>query len=81
MTGFRARTGPGAEPANVELSLKLNEWLANNGPQGLFRSCANCAHMARSPDPVLCKLYGMTPPIDVVMAGCDAHADEADPPF
>lgn len=78
---FPVRTGMGSEPANQDLSLKLNEWLARSGPNGLFRTCGSCNHMARNPNPAHCALYGMTPPVEIILVGCDAHKDEAEPPF
>lgn len=77
---FLLRDGMGAEPANQDLSMKLNEWLGRSGPTGLFRTCGTCAHMEKA-GPVHCKMHKAVPPVDVVLRGCDSYADEAEPPF
>lgn len=81
MTPPKVRTGPGSEAANHELGNLLNQWLENSGPNGLFRTCASCRRMARTPAPAFCHLYNVTPPIDVLLAGCDRHSDEMEPPL
>jgi hypothetical protein len=78
---FPVRTGPGSEGASADLSAKLNEWLERSGALGLFRTCGNCRHMAHAPHQPTCALYQSIPPVDVILAGCDAHVDEAEPPF
>lgn len=78
---FRVRSGPGAESSSLDLSGKLNEWLERSGPDGLFRTCGSCRQMARDPSPAYCHRYGMTPPLSVIMTGCDAHDDECVAPL
>jgi hypothetical protein len=77
---FRTRQGPGAEDANTDLGLKLNEWLERSGPPGIFRTCASCRSMQRT-GPAHCLKYNMVPPIDIIMVGCDSHDDECIPPL
>lgn len=74
------RTGPGADEASTELSQKLNDWLQHSGPKALFRTCQSCNQM-RKQGPAHCDRFNMTPPIDVLMKGCDYHEDEAVAPF
>lgn len=80
MTQHRIRTGPGSEEASLDLSGKLNEWLERSGPNGLFRTCGSCRQMQRT-GPAHCLMFRATPPIDVILAGCDRHEDEAVAPF
>jgi hypothetical protein len=78
---FPIRTGPGADEAGVELSQKLNEWLEHSGPSALFRTCQSCKQMKRENAPAFCDRWQMTPPVDIIMRGCDFHEDEAIAPF
>jgi hypothetical protein len=75
------RSGPGSEGANSDLSRKLNEWLEASGPTGIFRTCGSCRHMTPAGTPATCRRYGVAPPIDVIMRGCDLYSDEAEPPL
>lgn len=77
---FPIRTGPGSEPAGTELSQKINDWLQHQGPDGLFRTCATCRQMRREGS-AHCDRAGMTPPIAIILKGCDYHEDEAAAPF
>lgn len=77
---YKVRTGPGSEMAEHALGKALNDWFEEFGPSPIFKSCANCSHMAQV-GPVFCGLYATTPPIDVVMKGCPSHNDAEEIPF
>lgn len=78
---FETRKGPGADGANQQLSELLNTWLTTQGPSPIFRTCASCRHMSAGGAPAFCNRYGMTPPVDVILAGCPSHEDSEDIPF
>ena len=77
---FVIREGAGSAPASAELSLLLNTWLTNFGPSDIFRTCQNCKHMNQE-GPTFCRMYNMTPPVAVVIAGCPSHVDVEEIPF
>jgi hypothetical protein len=78
---FKVRTGPGSEGSSTDLSQKLNEWLERSGPMGLFRTCGSCRFMPHAPAQPKCGKWQTIPPIDVLLAGCDAYSDECEPPL
>ena len=77
---FDVRGGPGSEDASRDLSQALVDWMQKHGPSPLFKSCGNCVSM-RKEGPAFCQLYQQTPPVDVILAGCPSHNDEAEIPF
>lgn len=74
------RKGAGADDSSFALSKLLNDWLTEFGPNGLFRTCGNCKNMATE-GPATCKLYSMTPPVDIILRGCSSHDDAHEIPF
>jgi len=84
-TPYALREGPGAEASNSHLSRALNEWLTKAGPSELYRTCASCRQMRRGENgaqvPAHCDRFGVAPPIDIIMRGCDQHEDEAIAPY
>jgi hypothetical protein len=78
---IRVRTDEGADPSNRMLSKALQNWLTTYGPNGIFKTCGNCRHMAKAGAPTFCNLYQITPPVEVVIHGCPSHEDEDEIPF
>lgn len=75
------REGAGAQFAGDEFGRLFNEWLVKHGAVGIYRTCGNCVHMTRDPDPAFCQLFHVTPPISVIVKGCDQHEDNVNIPF
>lgn len=73
-------TGNDPDPAALDLSRLVNEWLEKNGPDGMFKMCANCRHMEKI-GPVFCAFYNAVPPTPVFLRGCDQHKDVTEIPF
>lgn len=78
-TPFRIREGDGAHASSHDLSCALNKWLTTHGTN-IVKNCGNCRHMAQD-GPASCGRYKSTPPIQIIMRGCDLHEDESDVPF
>ncbi|QWY83388.1 hypothetical protein [Rhizobium phage RHph_X3_2] len=66
--------------ASEALGEALNRWFTDFGPSPIFRTCESCRFMARG-GPAFCQRYNMTPPVEVIMAGCDAYEDQGQLPF
>jgi hypothetical protein len=77
---YPVRQGPGSEQSSMDLSRALNEWLGSSGPSALFRTCGSCRQMEHT-GPAFCKLFNMTPPVDIILKGCEEHQDEMELPF
>lgn len=77
---LRDESSEDAVASNEMLSGLINEWLTSGGPSAIFRTCENCEHMQQE-GPAFCKLYQMTPPVAVIIAGCPSHADCNQIPF
>jgi len=75
MVNHPMRDGPAAMPAAEAVALFLHNWLAEYGAVTFYRSCASCVHMAQDPEPAYCRLFAGTPPVGVVIKGCDSHQD------
>ena len=74
-------TGATTEASNLALSTLLNEWLTNQGPMPIFKSCANCLHMPPNGTPAKCTKFDAHPPALVIVVGCPDHEDAEDIPF
>lgn len=77
---YQVRQGPGSDLASMDLSKALNEWMEKHGPEGLYRTCANCRFMERE-QAAFCHKFRLTPPVVVIMAGCPEHDDDCEVPF
>lgn len=62
-----------------DLQRTVETWALKNADK-LKRSCASCTYAVRS-GPFKCAVYLVTPPINVIMTGCDAYSDHDDIPF
>lgn len=69
------RDSPAASEATNELSIRIANWFRLVGADAVVRTCATCSHMTRV-GPAVCELAQVTPPIDVIMSGCDKYEDE-----
>lgn len=69
-----------ADAASQALGEALNRWLTDFGPSPIFRTCQSCKHM-QTGGPAFCNKYKMTPPVEVILAGCPAHEDQSEIPF
>lgn len=65
--------------AKNDLNKLVEEWALKNADK-IKRSCASCTYAMRE-GPFRCQAYGATPPIDVIMNGCDGYSDVNDIPF
>jgi len=77
---YAPRPDAGGASANEHLSALLNTWLIEHGPVGICKTCASCLHMAQQ-GPALCRAFNQTPPITVIMTGCEKYEDTDDIPF
>lgn len=71
---FVLRSADATQAASADLSSMFNNWFAVHGPMGTFRTCASCKHMPQV-GPAVCGIAGTTPPIGVIMRGCDKFAE------
>jgi len=79
---FRTRDdGDTVAASNQHLGRALNDWLSTQGPSAIFKTCENCKHMTEGNEAAFCKLYQMTPPARVIIAGCPSHDDKEEIPF
>lgn len=69
------RDSPAATEATNELSIRIANWFRLVGADTVVRTCASCRNMSRV-GPAVCELAQVTPPIDVIMSGCDKYEDE-----
>lgn len=69
------RESAAANEATNELSYRIASWFRLVGADSVVRTCSTCSHMARV-GPAVCELAQVTPPIDVIMSGCDKYEDE-----
>lgn len=81
---LRSDTNAVTNATNQNLASKLggalNEWLEDSGPSAIFRTCESCNFMSKK-GPALCGKFNMTPPVGVIMTGCNHHVDEAEIPL
>lgn len=68
------------DAASLALSEALNRWFTDFGPSPMFRSCESCHFMVRG-GPAFCQRYNMTPPVEIITAGCDEYKDMGAIPF
>lgn len=68
-----------AGQARSDLNNAVQSWALENADK-IRRSCANCVYANKS-GPFICSKYLVTPPLDVIMNGCDGHSDIDDIPF
>lgn len=68
-----------AYSAKVDLHVAITDWARKNTVE-LTRSCSSCVYAVKD-GPFRCALYNATPPIDVIMDGCDSYFDIDDIPF
>lgn len=74
---FDLRKSKETDEAAQELSFRIASWLRIVGPTAVIQTCATCKHMARV-GPAMCELSKKTPPIEIIMRGCNKYADELD---
>lgn len=74
-----ARSSGAGYQAKSDLNNLVEEWALKNAHE-IRRSCASCTYAHRS-GPFKCSKYDATPPIDVIMNGCDGYSDCDDIPF
>jgi len=77
---LRSNDTESARESNAALSNALNVWLTSHGPNAIFRTCMSCTNMVQD-GPAFCRLYNVTPPVAVILAGCDKHNDGEEIPF
>ena len=81
---LRSDTNAVTNATNQNLASKLggalNEWLEDSGAAAIFRTCESCKHMQKQGAPV-CAKFKATPPVGVIVKGCDHHDDEAEIPY
>lgn len=73
------RTSGESYQAQSDLNNLVQDWALKNADK-LRRSCVSCTYAVRS-GPFKCAVYSITPPIDVIMNGCDSFSDNDDIPF
>lgn len=79
MRKFMIRTArcTAVDDSNQHLGQLINAWLSEAGPNAIFKNCGNCTHMQKQ-GPAVCGKFNMTPPVEVILAGCPEHDDEAE---
>lgn len=77
---FPVREGEGARESGFALSVALNNWLTTSGPVEIFRTCGSCRNMQKQ-GAAYCSWFQATPPVEVILKGCEKHDDEHEVPF
>lgn len=77
---FQPRHGAGGDDSSMGLSRALNGWLEEFGAVGIFRTCGSCIHSVKE-GPAACSLFQATPPVAVILSGCENYEDEHEIPF
>jgi len=76
---FKRENSAEACQALNNLIHSVEDWAVKNGDK-LRRSCASCTYAHRT-GPFKCAVYRVTPPLDVIMNGCDSYSDYDQLPF
>lgn len=74
-----ARTGGEAYQAQNNLLSLVQAWALRDADK-LKRNCASCTYAKREGS-FKCQAYGVVPPLDVIMNGCEGYSDSDDIPF
>jgi hypothetical protein len=81
MTTNKVRAGVGSNASSADLSKLLVSWLEAHGAVGILRTCASCHHMTIGNEPAFCTKFNVTPPANIIVAGCPEHSDREEIPF
>ncbi len=73
------REGIESFQAQNDLNNLVQAWALKNADK-IKRSCASCTY-AMHEGPFKCCVYSITPPLDVIMNGCDSYSNTDDIPF
>ena len=71
---FQLRSERATDTASADLSQLFNNWFKVQGPTAIFKTCASCQFMPKV-GAARCEKFNATPPIDVIMRGCDNYQD------
>lgn len=75
----KLRKSDSNQEAAINLTDKLQSWLAETDPVSLWQTCATCLFLGK--DDRTCSKFGKQPPVSVVVKGCDFYDDNYDIPF
>jgi len=78
-TKIVAREGVEARLARNDLNNIVQDWAIKNAHK-IRRSCESCTYAKRTGS-FSCSKYGVVPPLDVIIKGCDGYSDCDDIPF
>jgi hypothetical protein len=68
------RSDMATREAGLAFGKALNDWFVKHGPTAIYKTCATCQFM-RQTGSALCEKYNATPPVSVIMTGCDEYRD------
>lgn len=73
-THFKLRSELATKEPSYLFAQSINNWFKGVGPTAIYKTCATCQFM-RQHGSAFCEKVNMTPPVAVIMTGCEAYRD------